>query len=289
MTTKARRVPMPPHGTPSRYFGTPTGSRPPCSCRLCVDAHSRACRERELATLNGTPPRVPTGPIADHIHALLTAGMSRTQIAIAAGVSRSAVANAAKTKTPMTNRRTARLILAVRPRIVRDTDRLPIVGTRRRIQALYSIGHGAKVISELTGMSPYAIQIIANRQQDVVTAATYKKIRAAYRALAVRPGTSLRAKASARTHGWLPPVAWGEDIDRPDAQPNLDDTSEQLNRNELGALRRAEIEHLAAFNVPEHEIAARLGMATAYVHDIARELRTGQQRDRTNAGQEVAA
>lgn len=274
----ARKVPD--HGTPARYLGTRSGSRPPCRCDRCTYAHSRACRERELATLNGAPPRVPTGPVTDHIHTLIAAGMSRTQIAIAAGLSISVVANAANAMTPMTNRRTARLILAVRPRIVRDTDRLPAVGTRRRIQALYAIGHGSKAIAEHTGMSAYAIQIIANRRPEVVTAATYKKIRAAYRALAVKPGSSLRAKASARKGGWAPPAAWGSDIDRADATPDLDEGDQQLGRNELGALRRAEIEHLAAFNIPEHEIANRLGMAHAYVHDIARELRTGQRRDR---------
>lgn len=279
-----RTVPMPEHGTPARYLGTRTGSRPPCGCRKCIDAHSRACRTRELAHLQGTPPRVPTGPITQHVHALTRRGLSCAQIAIAAGVSKSSVANAKNARNPTFNRTVADKILAVRPRIVRDTDRVPATGTRRRIQALYAIGHGSKAISELTSMSPYSIQIIANRPHEIVTAGTYKAIRKAYRALAVQPGVSARAKASARSNSWAPPAAWGDDIDDPAATPEADTPESGLSRDELAAVRRAEIEHLEQFNLSEHEIADRLGMAYTTVRNIVLELRTGQRRVRPREG-----
>lgn len=201
-TTGTNR-PIPPHGTPARYQGNRTGTRPPCKCRPCLDAHRRACNERELAHLSGNPPRVPVGPVRDHVHALLAVGMSHTQIAIAAGVSRGAVLNVARAKNPTCNRGTASKVLAVRPRIVRDTDRLPAVGTRRRLQALYAMGHGSLVLSPIVGLTNTSIQNLLYERTEDVTAATYKAVRAAYRQLAATPGNSSRARASARAGAGL--------------------------------------------------------------------------------------
>jgi hypothetical protein len=147
--------------------------------------------------------------------------MSHTQIGLAAGVSRSTVLHIARHKHPTCNRESAERILAVRPRIVRNTDRVPAVGTRRRLQALYAMGHGSTVLSARTGLSKAAIQnLLYERAQDT-TAATYKAVRATYRSLAVVPGSSNRAKASARAAGWFPPAAWDDDIDSPAAMPDL--------------------------------------------------------------------
>lgn len=213
--------PLPPHGTPARYQGNRTGTRPPCKCRPCVAAHSKACQLRVLAHLTGVPPRVPAKPVADHVRSLIAVGMSRAQIAVAAGVSRSSVAHIALEQNPTVNRTTADKILAVRPRIVRDTDRLPAVGTRRRLQALYAMGHGSKAIRSLSGLTNGAVQNLLYERTGDVTAATYKAVRAAYRRLATTPGSSDRAKASARRHGWPPPAAWDDDIDNPAAVPNV--------------------------------------------------------------------
>lgn len=281
----SRRIPQPAHGTPSRYLGTRSGSRPPCGCRECVAAHTRACSERELAHLSGRPPRVPTGPVTDHVNSLLAADMSRTQIAIAAGVSRSSVCNAAIGKNPTSNRTVADKILAVRPRIVRSTDRLPMVGTRRRLQALYTIGHGALAISAASGLSMAQIQNIAYGRARHVTAATYKAVRAAYRQLAVVAGHSAKAKASACRNGWLPPTAWAEDIDNPTAVPDFEATTEaELSRNQLAAIRRAEVEHFDLLGLSSQEIADKLGMAYTTVRNIVLELRSGQRRIRPREG-----
>ncbi len=69
-------------------------------------------------------------------------------------------------------------------------------------------------------------------------------------------------------------AAWDDNIDDPAATPETDQNVVDLdNRRELAALRRAEIEHLASFNIPEHEIANRLGMSRDYVHDLLRDMR----------------
>ncbi|MFB7936638.1 hypothetical protein, partial [Streptomyces sp. NPDC056049] len=270
--------PLPPHGTTARYQGNRTGTRPPCKCRPCLDAHRRACNERELAHLSGILCRVPIQPIANHIHNLLAVGMSHTQIGLAAGVSRSTVIHIARGKHPTCNRESAERVLAVRPRIVRDTDRVPAVGTRRRLQALYALGHGSAVLSSITGLTKGTIQnLLYERAQDT-TAATYKTVRAVYRQLAATPGSSSRARASARAGGWVPPAAWDDDIDSPAARPVVGDDS--ASRNGLGEIRREEIAHLASYGMADEIIAARLGLSVSHVRNVLRELRAGERRDR---------
>lgn len=216
MTTAVK--PLPPHGTPARYRGTRTGSRPPCRCRPCTDAHTRACAARELANLSGRPLRVPAGPVTAHVQFLVGRGMSCTQISIAAGVARATVANAAAGRNLAFNRTIADKIMTVQPRIVRDTDRVPFTGTQRRIQALHVIGHGPLSIATATGLSTYNVRVIAHGGRGAITAATYRAVRAAYRELICTPGPSPRARKKAIRLGWLPPIAW-DDIDDPNCKP----------------------------------------------------------------------
>ncbi|MEI5032471.1 hypothetical protein RB201_04530 [Streptomyces sp. S1A(2023)] len=67
--------------------------------------------------------------------------------------------------------------------------------------------------------------------------------------------------------------------------PNFDpQTAERpLNRLELAAYRRDETERLHSYRIPDHEIAARLGMALTTVRGIIGELECGQRRDRKQA------
>jgi AraC-like DNA-binding protein len=86
------------------------------------------------------------------------------------------------------------------------------------------------------------------------------------------PGSALKTRNKARREGWPDPL-WWEDmghIDDPDFDPAAA-VERELNRDELAALRRQEIAHLAAFGIPEHEIAQRLGMSPHYVHDLIRD------------------
>lgn len=252
--------PLPPHGTTARYQGNRTGTRPPCKCRPCLNAHRRACAERELAHLKGEPPRRDIEPVRQHILSLLAAGMSHTQIAIAAGLSRGSVLNVARAKNPTCNRKTATRILAVRPRIVRDTDRLPAVGTRRRLQALYAMGHGSLVLGPLVGLTNTSIQNLLYERTEDVTAATYKAVRAAYRQLAATPGDSRRARASARAGGWAPPAAWDDNIDDPAAVANH---GEEVAR--YAAIAEDATWLMETQRYTRRDAAARLGISLDYL------------------------
>lgn len=264
----------PDHGTPARYLGTRTGNRPKCRCRRCIDAHTRACQLRELAHLNGVPPRVPSGPVQQHVLQLLNAGMSCTQISIAAGVSKSSVINAAQGKNLHFNRAVAEKILAVLPRIVRPTDRLPAHGTRRRLQALYSMGHGPKAIAEATALTDGGIRNILYGSSDVVTAATYRAVRSAYRDLARVAGSSPKARLNARANGWHGPAAWGDDIDNPNAVPEITPAYAAPAGNGRDSMRMAELEHLLSLGESEAAIAKQMGASEVYIHDLATVIRS---------------
>jgi hypothetical protein len=209
--------------------------------------------------------------------------MSRTQIAIVADVGVATVANVANQLHRTTHRTIADKILTVRPRIVRDTDRLDAVGTRRRLQALYAIGHSYRTLTAATGISDGTIRnIVASRAREV-TATTYKSVRDAYLALRYQPGTSTRTVHSARENGWHTPDQWDDlgRIDDPSCQ--LETGEKPLTRNELAALRREEILHLTRFGATPEQIQTRLAnddLSLSHIRAVVAELRTGRKKDR---------
>ncbi|MFJ3200961.1 hypothetical protein [Streptomyces sp. NPDC086989] len=279
MTTK----PLPDHGTTARYQGNRTGTRPPCRCRRCKNAHNRAGQLRALARIEGRPPRIPAGPIRDHVQRLLAAGMSRTQIGIAAGVSRSIVSKISKSASPHVNRTTGDKILAVKPCIVRPTDLVPAVGTRRRLQALYAIGHGSLPIQAATGLTGSSIRRILYSRSDTVTAATYDAVRRGYRVLCATPGRNQTVKNRARRNTWHGPAAWGDNIDRPNAQPEACPAYAAPAANGRDSMRMAELEHLLDLGESETTIAKQMGASEAYIHDLAVLIRNRKKTDMRKA------
>lgn len=285
MTTVTR--PLPAHGTPARYQGTPrTGNRAPCGCRKCVAAWTKACAAREVQRLAGVPLRIPSGPVTAHVNALLGAGMSRAQVAAAAGVSPGVVSHLARAFNPKVNRTIALKVLAVkRPRITGDADRVPIHGTRRRIRALYTLGHGPTAISRDAGHSKALIIAIAGGKQSATAAATYRAVRATYNTLAQQVGGSTRARERAQREGWRTPDYW-EDMGRlDDATFDPDAADRPLSHRELAALRREEITHLAQYGFKPEEIHDRISIndevSLSHVKNIVREVLTGKRRDRS--------
>lgn len=275
MTTR----PIPPHGTPARYQGNRTGTRPPCHCRACTTAHNRAGQLRALARLEGRPPRVPSEPVRDHVMSLLDAGMSCTQIGIAAGVSRTAVTKIVKRATPKVNRTTAEKILRVKPCTVRSSDLVPALGTRRRLQALYAIGHGTLAIEAASGLTATSMRRIIHGRSERVTAATHEAIKRAYRLLIATPGECANVRTRARKAGWSGPVAWGGDIDNPAARPEATTPYQPLPSGR-DSNRMEEIEHLLDLGESEASIAKQMGSSEAYIHDLVVVLRNRKAAER---------
>ncbi|MFG3660284.1 hypothetical protein [Streptomyces sp. NPDC047706] len=272
----------PPHGTDARYKGNRTGTRPPCRCTPCKRAHRRADLERELRRQRGERNLVPIEEILPHIRTLLASGMSQTLIARQAGVSQAVISyiTTGRNKTCQTDK--ARRILAVQPHHFDGNAERPAIGATRRIRALYSLGHSRADIAALSGLSMASISLLAEGRWKILDNRAATALADAYRQLAHRRGTNWKNARRAAAEGWHGPLAW-DDIDNPDEQPETEQVNDlDLKRDELAALRRAEIEHLASFNLSNHEIATRLGVAISTVNAIVRELQTGERRQRTS-------
>ncbi|MFE1550607.1 hypothetical protein [Streptomyces sp. NPDC058718] len=263
---------LPPHGTQYRYRGR-AGVWPGCRCMPCTRAHSRACKQRELDRLSGKPPLHPGAPIIAHVKALNEAGMSNDLVARRARVSPNLLSGLMRGLTQSCRRQTALRLLAVQPGDFDDIAEIPCAGSSRRIQALYAMGHSQRVLAEATGLCESSVSHIANAKTRKVDASTAAAIRRAYEQLAGTSGSSETARRRARLMGWRDPL-WWEDMGHID-DPTFDPTTADrpLNKQEQGALRAAEILHLASFGADPEEIATRLGLGRDYVVARIRELR----------------
>lgn len=94
-----------------------------------------------------------------------------------------------------------------------------VMGVRRRLQALASIGYTITDISTLSSVPfPTVRDLIHPWIRGGVSARLDRQFRALYARLSGTPGPSHRAALRARAKGWAPPLAWN-DIDDPDEKP----------------------------------------------------------------------
>ncbi|MFE7237244.1 hypothetical protein [Streptomyces sp. NPDC057580] len=230
---------------------------------------------------------MPTEPVAQHIRSLFEAGTSWPQLTEAANCSTSTIYRILGGQ-PLTRRSVAERILAVRP-APDPRASTGTVGARRRIQALISIGHTVVGIAVDSGVDSTTINAILNGRKLSARHETVERIKRTYDRLSTRPNEEARPAAitasrnRAVRQGWKDPL-WWEDmghIDDPDFDPGS--AEKALSRNELAALRRAEVEHLASFGFNAEEIDDRVDLALSSIKGILLELRTGQRRDRTKA------
>lgn len=109
----------------------------------------------------------------------------------------------------------------------READLVPLIGTRRRLQALACIGYRANVLAPLVGLTPgMVVQYRGGVQRPRgIDPAVAVRVAAAYDKLWDRPLTDANARrcsSQAKRLGWPPPMAWDdEDLDVPEAQPHL--------------------------------------------------------------------
>lgn len=292
MTTDATPVPAagrggwggtPDHGTESRYRGSRNGSWTPCRCEPCIAAYTRVCKQRDLAHLQGIKLIYPASTVVDHITMLNNTGMNAETIARRAGVAHSTISYLLRGRSKTCQRRTAIAILSVRPGDYDEHADRPATGIRRRLQALYAIGHSPETIADEAGMCAQAISQIANGHTTWADEPTESAIHATYNTLRNQKGTSPAAARRAANKGWRDPVWWEdyERIDDPDFDPAA--VERELSRNELGALRRREVQHLMSAGCDAAQIAARIGLGVSTVQAIMAELTTGTRRDRAGA------
>ncbi len=207
-----------------------------CRCYPCAAAVSEYNLNRERAIAYGTwNPWTPAEPVRQHVRTLQACGLGLRRIADAAGVNRKTLqallgGRPARGTGPQEKLRAAiaAAILAVEPTLDLLGDKTVIdgSGTRRRIQALVTIGWSQAKLAERLGWEPGNLSALLRRDRTV--AATARAVRALFDELwdqappeaghRDKIGAS-RARAHARAAGWQPPQAWDDDlIDVPDSE-----------------------------------------------------------------------
>lgn len=259
---------IPSHGTQSRYKGARNGAWSPCRCAPCKAAHNRAGQLRALAHLSGQPPLYPAGPLVQHIAQLQASGMSISLIARRANVSAATISYVVRGLTKNCQRDKALRILAVRPRDFDAAAERPIIGSQRRVRALYAIGHNPRTIGQAAGLCEATISHLANGRYQQIDGPSAEGIRAAYRRLAWVSGSSRKAKSRARQMGWPGPLAWDGDMDDPTVQPDTADSYRPLLRNGRDSMRRAEIAHLLSLGESVSSIARQMNANEKYISDL---------------------
>ena len=299
MTTAARPAEDFDHGDERRY-------RRGCRCTKCKAGANRSnIRNRYLRQTGRGIMRTPDRA-ADHFLLLRATGLKDKEIQKQTGTCPDVMYRILRREGVINGRTEARILRVPVPApIGLSASRvyIPGHGTVRRLRALAAAGwYQAELARRLGKQKENIKQIIDRGETGQVAQYLADEVRALYVELrdekpedhGVHRGYASRARRLAAEQGWAPPEYWDDDdLDNPDFVPATSD--DQLNMRQLGALRRAEIEHLMSFNLSHVEIAARLDMNETYVRDIAREITTGTRRDRsaaeatTDSGIEVAA
>lgn len=205
-----------------------------CRCRPCRDSAVayEANRLRQVAYGRWTP-YVDADPARAHVLELMAAGMGWKRVAAVAGVTPSIVSrllygkaeNGSKPQ-PRIRAERAERILAVRFSPA-PTTKVDATGTRRRLQALSTLGWSGGRLAARLGLSRanYGTMMQGSR----VTARRAADVVRLYDELWQTPppeDTARERQAVSRTrrhaaaHGWVPPLAWDDDaIDDPRARP----------------------------------------------------------------------
>lgn len=200
-----------------------------CRCDACTDANRAEAQRRRKAIAYGRwQGLVPADAARDHVQRLRSAGISLQRIAACSGVGYGTVARLAyphpSRREPPTLRLrhdTAQRLLQLRAQActVPPGARVDATGSRRRLQALMAAGWPLPTLARQLGRT--AANLRRSMHADAVTDACARHISTLYEALRDMPPpgrtaaervSASRAKATARTSGWLPHWAW-DDID----------------------------------------------------------------------------
>ena len=192
-----------------------------CRCDPCRAAAAKASKAWRRDNYLGIVKLVDAQPLKDHVAMLMASGMSFKAIALTAGwSSRNALADAITRKRVMP--RTLARVLAVHPELDNRRDAyVDATGSARRLQALAINGWPTRNLAKQLGhKDPATIQHIANGKTPTIRLRTKDDIRHLFDELWDQPGPSKRTADIAKARGWLPALAWDDDlIDRPEHEP----------------------------------------------------------------------
>lgn len=207
-----------PHGTLARY----QSGR--CRCRKCRDAKAEYARNRaRLIAYGRWQSYVDARPCREHVKALMGSGLTLGRVADLAGLGISTVQKlmtgtrrSGGQPSQRVLAKTAQAILSVRFDVytLPDTAWVDAAGSRRRVQALMALGYSLKDQAEAVGRAAANYRTILDQEQ--VLAATARAVRDLYDAWSMTPAPntwmSERTRRHALKRGWLPPLAWDDDL-----------------------------------------------------------------------------
>lgn len=210
------------HGTLTMYI------RDRCRCEPCTRAVMRAEKRRRL---DGRPAYVDTAPAVEHIRKLSEAGIGWVRAARLGGVhngtlSRILYGHGGKPPTGRARRETVEKILAIPVPDITDLGKrtpVPAHGTRRRLQALITLGWTIKGLALEAGVQKYPLEHALKK--PTTGAATAIAVRDLYDRLWNTPPpertpterrNATASRNRARAEGWLPPLAYDDgELDNP--------------------------------------------------------------------------
>lgn len=209
-----------------------------CHCDPCTTAHRTYAKRSAHATVTGTHTYTDANRARTRVQVLLANGLTIGQIEQRSGVHRTAIrvligdfpgrpASKRITKT------THAALLAVNVDRV-GTEQSGLVdptGTRRRLQALMTIGWPARHLATRLHMSSATIPALTyTKTHKPVLASTRASVIDLYDELALQvpppSRVTTRVKNIASARGWHPPLVWDDDtIDDPGSSPATGDTT----------------------------------------------------------------
>lgn len=203
---------------------------------------------------------VPVEPVLERVRALREIGWSLHGIAKATGVAVQVLHLVEKGEKTMVHRDTEQAIMKVRAKdifkCVKPEAMVPIIGARRRLQALLSIGWRHTDIAPLVG---FATSNLTLPQTHSITRTKHDAMVRVYDELWDKPGPSRVTIERAVRAGYLPPLAWDDDtIDDPTHSPVLD-VGQGERRESTQRAFAEEIEFLHSTGATREEMCARLG------------------------------
>lgn len=189
-------------------------------CPNCQARASRQQNSRSRAIAYGTwqPTLVDATPAREritHLHDVY--GMSLRHIARAAACSGNAIQRIA-TGQARCERDVLSRVLNVQPEEAHGDQRVPAIGSARRLQGLAVTGHSPKHIAGLLDVDPEQVREWRRLKWQQIAARHHHAIARLAARLDGTRGPSEHSRQIASRRGWVPLAAW-DDIDNPNEHP----------------------------------------------------------------------
>ena len=208
-----------------------------CRCTSCVTANRTYESDRRRQRAYGNQSYVDAAPARAHVEALQAAGLGWKRVAGMAGLNTSVVwaliygkPDRGMAPSKRIRPKTAEAILAVPMPTVHDLGHGALIdatGTRRRLQALITLGWSVQRLADTHGIDRQALDNALTSDHVRVKTAVAVRTMYADQSMTGPPVSNRwertaasRSRARAASAGWVPPLGWDDtDLDNPAATP----------------------------------------------------------------------